>query len=86
MNTAEIIKTLRANGYRLTALDDGSYNTVKFILGVQMDEPEDAWYISQLMAANTFNVVPEFSKDMKMLGFMNVKLTPQDFESILAVY
>ena len=42
MNTAEIIKTLRAHGYRLTALDNGSYNTVEFILGVQMDEPEDA--------------------------------------------
>jgi hypothetical protein len=86
MLTSEIINVLRKNGYRLTALDNGSYNSVEFILGIRMDEPEDVWYISQLMVAHAFVVVPEMSKDMHTLGLINVKLNAQDFESILAVY
>jgi hypothetical protein len=86
MNTTELIILLRENGYRLTALDTGSEFGVSFVLGVRMDQPEEAWYISQLMAAHIYDVVPQFSKDMKTLGFMNVALNEKDFESILAVY
>ena len=86
MNTTELIILLRENGYRLTALDTGSEFGVSFVLGVRLDQPEEAWYISQLMAAHIYDVVPQFSKDMKTLGFMNVTLNEKDFESILAVY
>ena len=86
MNTTELIILLRENGYRLTALDTGSEFGVSFVLGVRLDQPEEAWYISQLMAAHIYDVVPQFSKDMKTLGFMNVALNEKDFESILAVY
>jgi hypothetical protein len=51
-----------------------------------MNDPEDAWYIAQLLSHADFSVVPEFSKDMRLLGLLNVRLTAQDFESILAVY
>ena len=83
MLTSELIKVLRAQGYRLTALDTGSEFTVSFVLGVKLDDPIDAWYIAQLMAAHAL-IVPQFSKDMKTLGFMNVPLNAEDFESILA--
>ena len=84
MLTSELINVLRKNGYRLTALDTGSDLTVSFVLGVQLDDPIDAWYIAQTLAVTNATVVPQFSKDMKTLGFMNVPLNAHDFESILA--
>lgn len=86
MLTSELINVLRKNGYRLTALDTGSEFSVSFVLGVKLDQPEDAWYIAQTIATTSAAVVPQFSKDMKTLGFMNVTLNEKDFESILAVY
>jgi hypothetical protein len=86
MLTSEIINVLRKNGYRLTALDTGSEFSVSFVLGVKLDEPIDAWYIAQTLATTNAAVVPQFSEDMKTLGFMNVALNEKDFESILAVY
>jgi hypothetical protein len=86
MLTSEIINVLRKNGYRLTALDTGSDLTVSFVLGVKLDDPIDAWYIAQTLAVTNAAVVPQFSKDMKTLAFMNVPLNEKDFESILAVY
>jgi hypothetical protein len=85
MNTTELIKVLRVHGYRLTALDTGSEFSVSFVLGVRVDDPTDIWYIAQLIGLNN-TIVPEFSKDMKTLAFMNVPLNEKDFESILAVY
>ena len=86
MLTSEIINVLRKNGYRMTALDTGSEFSVSFVLAVKLDQPEDAWYIAQTLAVTNAAVVPQFSKDMKTLGFMNVTLNEKDFESILAVY
>lgn len=86
MLTSELINVLLKSGYRLTALDTGQDTMARFILGVKLDEPIDAWYIAQTLASTNAAVVPQFSEDMKTLGFMNVALNEKDFESILAVY
>lgn len=87
MRTAELIKILSHNKYRLTAVDTGQDTMARFILGVKLDEPIDVWYISQILAPFTDTLVPKLTHDNTVLAFLNADILNQkDFESILAVY
>jgi hypothetical protein len=87
LRTSELIKVLAHNNYRLTAVDTGEDSMARFILGVKLDEPIDAWYIAQILAPFTNTLVPQFAYDNTVLAFLNAPILNQkDFESILASY
>lgn len=81
ISTVDIIKAFRDDGYRVTAYDHGNLVTVKFCLGIILQEAIDIWYVHSSLCARDWDIGAPCWDDHNMtIYFPAVTLDKESYE------
>lgn len=84
ISTKEIIDAFREDGYRVTAYDCGKLVSVKFCLGIIMQEAIDIWYAQSVLNTRAWDIGAPYWDDHNMtLYFPDVEIDKEAYEVLV---